>query len=363
MWRILGKTSDVSSKETKAVKSLERYFSVVRGELPARFKVCKKTPVEINLDEDITELWKSHDKALEDFRELLARVDKGKVKLDEISTPKRSLLDLKCEISDRILESCHFCEHSCKVNRKEGETGICGVSKYPKIASEFVHMGEEPELVPSYTIFFSGCTLKCQFCQNWDISQNPETGQESSPKKISSLISKRRENGVKNVNWVGGDPTPNLHNVLASLKECEVNIPSVWNSNMYLSEEGMKLLSGTQDIYLTDFKYGNDECAQKYSKIPNYWKVLTRNHKLAFDDSDLIIRHLILPEHVECCTKPILNWIAENLDLSTRINIMDQYRPAGRARKYQELSRPITGDEMDRAIEIAQENGLKNVIR
>lgn len=363
MWRILGKTSDVSVKEKKAVESLERYFSVVRDDLPARFKVCKKTPVEIDLNEEKNELWKSHDKALGDFRELLDRIDKGRVELEEIETPQKSLLDLKCEISDRILESCHFCEHSCNVNRKKGETGLCGVSKSPKIASKFVHVGEEPELVPSYTIFFSGCTFKCQFCQNWDISQNPNSGQESSPQKISASIGEKREKGVKNVNWVGGDPTPNLHNVLASLKECEINIPSVWNSNMYLSKEGMKLLSGTQDIYLTDFKYGNDECAQKYSKVPNYWKVLARNHELASDDSELIIRHLILPEHVECCTKPILTWIAENLDLSTRVNIMDQYRPAGRARKYQELSRPITGGEMSRALKIAKETGLKNVIR
>jgi putative pyruvate formate lyase activating enzyme len=131
---------------------------------------------------------------------------------------------------------------------------------------------------------------------------------------------------------------------------------------MYMSMEAMKLLSGTQDVYLTDFKYGNDACALKYSKVPNYWKMVTRNHKLAFADAELIIRHLLLPTHIECCTRPVLTWIAENLGPMIRVNLMGQYRPEYKAHEFMELRRHPTSEEMSEAFEIAREVGLKNVI-
>lgn len=344
------------------MKSLERYFSVMKDDLPAKFMVCKKVPVEIDLDSKESKLWEKHETAFEKFENLLGRIDEGKADLDDIGVPETSLLDLKVELSRRILGSCRFCERKCSVNRRRGETGFCGVGEDPKVASEFVHTGEEPELVPSYTIFFSGCTFECQFCQNWDISQNPDSGDKISPEKISSKISARRQHGVKNVNWVGGDPTPNLHNVLAFLNNCQTNIPSVWNSNMYLSSEGMDLLSGTQDVYLTDFKYGSDECALKYSKIPNYWQIVSRNHRLAFEDAELIIRHLVLPNHVDCCTKKILEFIKTELKPEVRVNLMDQYRPMAKAMEYPEISRRVSKSEINQALRAADRIGLENVI-
>ena len=184
-----------------------------------------------------------------------------------------------------------------------------------------------------------------------------------SPAQICTSMENMREKGVRNVNWVGGDPTPNLHTVLDSLRKCDINIPSVWNSNMYLTEEGMKLLSGTQDVYLTDFKYGNDKCAQKYSNASDYWKVTTRNHKIAFRDAEIIIRHLVLPNHLKCCTEKIMKWIEDKLAPDVRFNLMGQYRPAGRADKYSEISRRISGEEMNKAMKMAEEIGLNNVIR
>ncbi|KXB06627.1 hypothetical protein AKJ52_01940, partial [candidate division MSBL1 archaeon SCGC-AAA382C18] len=240
----------------------------------------------------------------------------------------------------------------------------CGVGEVARISSEFLHRGEEPELVPSFTIFFNGCTLKCQYCQNWDISQKPKSGRVKSPEEICTSVRMGRENGGRNVNWVGGDPTPNLHNVLSSLVGCgEVNIPSVWNSNMYLSEEGMRLLSGTQDVYLTDFKYGNNECGSKFSKVSNYWDVVNRNHRLAFEEAEMIIRHLVLPNHVECCTREIMEWVERELSPNVRFNLMGQYRPAGRAGDYPEISRPVSREEMSKAREIAENMGLKNMGR
>ena len=349
-------------KDARAIKSLSRYFAVMEGRLPARFLISKRVPISVKLSASDKDLWNAHERGLKDFHEFVTDIDSGKVKLDNLEQQKPSLLDLKVELARRILKSCHFCERRCGVDRTAGKRGICGVGERSRVASEFMHYGEEPELVPSYTIFFNGCTFKCQYCQNWDISQFPEAGMEVSPQALAKLVEGARKGGARNVNWVGGEPTPNLYNILAALNECEINVPSVWNSNFYMSLEAMKLLSGTQDIYLTDFKYGNDACALKYSKVPNYWEVVTRNHKLAFADAELIIRHLVLPANVECCTRSVLKWIAKNLGTTVRVNLMDQYRPEANAYEHPEVSRRLDEKEFEKAIEIAHEVGLKNFI-
>ncbi|RLF45023.1 MAG: radical SAM protein, partial [Thermoplasmata archaeon] len=130
-----------------------------------------------------------------------------------------------------IYSHCTLCEHRCGVNRNT-EEGICGVRR-ASIATHFMHYGEEEILVPSYTIFFSGCNFKCIYCQNWDISQR-RAGIYIEPERIAYLI-----NGLygvaKNINWVGGEPTPNLPYILEVLRHCNANIPQIWNSNMYCS--------------------------------------------------------------------------------------------------------------------------------
>ena len=149
------------------------------------------------------ELWELHDKALRSF----------KVQ-NTIQSP--SLLDLKIELADRLFQACCFCEHRCKVDRRK-TLGVCGVQE-ARIATEFLHFGEESVLVPSHTIFFSGCTFQCVFCQNWDISQLP-CGTFIDPEKLGKKIEERRQQGARNVNWVGGDPTSNLLYILQVLQQ------------------------------------------------------------------------------------------------------------------------------------------------
>ncbi|MBS3815650.1 MAG: radical SAM protein [Hadesarchaea archaeon] len=368
MRELLGRISaGLESNNEKLKNSLRRYFFVLNNDSPSKSQVTKYVSIDTNLESSSEELWKAHKDGLKHYGDLLKELDEERIDLQDLSMPESSLLDLKVKLAQRIIKSCHFCEHDCQVNRTQGETGFCGVEEQSRVSSEFMHHGEEPELVPSYTIFFSGCTFQCQFCQNWGISQNPDNGVKKTPKELADSISGAREKGALNVNWVGGDPTPNLHNILSALNKSRVNIPSVWNSNMYLSLDGMKLLSGTQDIFLTDFKYGNNDCALKYSKIPNYWETVSRNHELAFEDSELIIRHLVLPGHIDCCTKPILEWIAENLSKDVRINVMGQYRPSGEISvspsDYGELNRRPKLEEMEEAYQIAKNLGLNNVAK
>jgi putative pyruvate formate lyase activating enzyme len=169
-------------------------------------------------------------------------------------------------------------------------------------------------------------------------------------------------NGCRNANLVGGEPTPWLHQWLQTFMHVNINVPVIWNSNSYYSEETAKLLAGFVDVYLLDFKYGSNKCAKRISDAPDYWEVCTRNHLYGKKNGDLIIRVLVLPQHFECCTRVTLNWIAENLGCNTRMNIMFQYRPEWRAHEIPELRRKLTGNEMRRTLELAKEVGLTNFI-
>ncbi|MEF8832369.1 MAG: radical SAM protein [Candidatus Thermoplasmatota archaeon] len=298
---------------------LDRYRAILEGEVGPYYIQAKKGP-----DRDYSKL---------DREELWGEIDEFRRK--DVIPP----LQLKYELAKDLAKGCELCERTCGVNRENGEKGYCEV-KEAKISSEFLHMGEEKELVPSYTVFFAGCNFGCVFCQNYEISQLNQ-GRELSPEILADKID---SSGGKNVNWVGGDPTPNLPYILEALQKMENPLPQIWNSNMYVSEKCMKLLSELMDVYLTDFKYGNDDCARKLSDVENYTFVLRRNHLIAEKTGDLIIRHLVLPGHLECCTKPLLEWIDSNLD-DPKVNIMTQYRPVWQAEEHPKIDRYLNSEE------------------
>lgn len=347
-----------------ALSRLRRYFMILRGEAVAKFQLAKTIPVDYKETDDLDYLWQVHDDAVKEFRELLSSSSEDELKRRWIESrdklPERNLLRLKRDIAWRLLESCCFCERRCGVNRLKGQTGFCGLDKDAYISSVFHHVGEEPELVPSFTIFFSRCNFACVYCQNWDISQFLR-GEKIPPQRLARVIDEEwRARRIRNSNWVGGEPTPNLHYILDVLCYQREPVPVVWNSNMYMSLEAMKLLNGIVDVWLPDFKYGNDDCALRLSKVPRYFEVVSRNHKLANEWGDeMIIRHLVLPNHVECCSIPVIEWIAKNLDLSrVRVNVMAQYRPEYRAHEYEDIARRVSRDEWRTVVLHAKKLGL-----
>jgi len=331
---------------------LERYRGILSGREKAGYLKLKQYGVDFDQSLDDDRLWKLH-------RDEMSRFWAG-----ETGEGEKNLLDLKMELARRILKRCEFCERRCGVNRTGGERGHCGVLE-AHVSSDFLHMGEEPFLIPSYTIFFSGCTFDCVYCQNYDISTDPEGGFYIEPVIMADRIerrfrSERREwpyAGAKNVNWVGGDPTPNIYYIFQVLTHCRANIPQIWNSNMFLTVRSMELLDGVIDVYLTDFKYGNDECARRLSKVSDYVSVITRNHLIAAGQAEVVIRHLVLPGHVECCSIPVLQWIRDNLR-SVVVNVMSQYRPLYKAHEYGEINRPLSKEEFSAVYSYARELGL-----
>jgi len=362
MWKFLRPDALAVLNNDLVKKSLSRYFAVMQDIKPAKFHIAKKLPADFKEDDALEELWRKHEELTQDFYKLEREIDVKQKLLDDLPTPENSYLDLKIEIARRILEKCHFCVRRCRVNRLKGEFGFCRCGSTIKVSSIFEHMGEEPELVPSGTIFTMGCTMRCKHCQNWTISQWIEEGTAYQPEELAREVELLRRSGCKNANLVGGEPTPWLEHWLETFKHVNVNIPVVWNSNTYYSHETAQLLAGFVDVYLLDFKYGPGDCAVKISEAPKYWEVCTQNHLAANKYGELIIRVLVLPGHLECCTKPILNWIAEKLGREARVNVMFQYRPEWRAYEIPELRRRLTREEMERAVRLAKEAGLVNFI-
>jgi len=364
LWYVLRPDAIKVWENPVVVERLRWYYDVMRDRKPAKFMICKRLdagcdPSKLSLEE----LWKLHDDLSKEFGRVWSMICSDELSLDELPRPKFSYLDVKIEIAKRILLSCHFCEHRCGVNRLSGERGFCRLDYRTYVHSWFHHYGEEAPLVPSGTIFYGSCNFRCVFCQNWDISQeHPLDGVEVDAWRLALMQKELRKTGARNINHVGGEPTPNLHTILESLKYLDVNVPQLWNSNMYCSVETMKLLKDVIDIWLPDFKYGNNKCAERLSGIKNYWEVVTRNLKIAAESAPMIIRHLVLPNHIECCTRPVLKWIADNIKDKVLVNVMEQYRPEWLVSKYPEkwpdISRRLRSSEIEEAYAIARELGI-----
>ncbi len=298
------------------------------------------------------------EKAYPNYLKILQGKQKPKFQIAK----EKGVLDKKIEQTRNILENCELCGRKCKVNRIKGEFGICRASLKWRIFGAHTHLGEEDELIPSATLFMSGCNMRCAYCQNAPDSIIPELGEIWTEKQAAKWIEQKFKEGCKNVNFVGGSPTPYLYNILKCLKLCNAPIPVVWNSNSFYSKKTANILKDIVDIYLLDFRYFNDTCAVKLSATPNYISQVKRNFLIAAKDSELLVRLLVLPNHIECDAKPILKWVKDNLGEWTRVNIMGQYRPLWKAAKFSEINSALTADEYIEVINYAKKIGLKNII-
>ncbi len=275
----------------------------------------------------------------------------------------------------RRLAACDLCPHDCGVNRVKGERGICGAGVLPKIASANLHRGEEPPISGSKgsgTVFLSGCSLKCVFCQNFPISQLGN-GEEITTGELAARILKLQRQGAHNINFV--TPTHYLPQILAALWLAiphGFNLPIVWNSSGFEKVDALQLLDGIVSIYLPDMKYADDASATAISSVPNYCRInraaviemLRQVGQLRVNDDGiatdgLIVRHLVLPEG-KSGSLATLPWIAENLGVETHIALMSQYFPAHRAVEMAGLNRPVSQEEYDSAVEALEEAGLQN---
>ncbi len=275
----------------------------------------------------------------------------------------------------RRLAACDLCPHDCGVNRIKGEQGICRSGLKPRIASANIHRGEEPPISGengSGTIFLSGCSLKCVFCQNFPISQFGN-GEEITTGVLAARMLKLQKQRAHNINFV--TPTHYLPQILAALWLAIPQgfcLPIVWNSSGYEKVDALRLLDGVVSIYLPDMKYNDDEAAAEISSAPGYCRInrasvtemLRQVGHLRLDESaiavqGLIIRHLVLPEG-RAGSLETIPWIAEHLGKETHIALMSQYFPAHLALSMPGMKSRINVDEYNQVVDMLEEAGLEN---
>ncbi len=268
---------------------------------------------------------------------------------------------------------CNLCPRKCSVERKENEysKGFCGMPYNAVVARAALHFWEEPVISGkngSGAVFFSGCTMRCIFCQNLEISHK-KYGKTVSQSEFIDIIKRLEEQGAENINLV--NPTHFTAFIRDVLEKYKPSVPVVYNTGGFDSVESVKSLEGLVDIYLPDIKYFDGETAKKYSACENYFEfaskaVLEMKRQVKTDviengimKKGLIIRHLVLPKNTDRSIK-ILNWIAENLPKSTYISLMSQYTPCGRVYKYKELNRKIVSAEYSKVLNEFERLGFEN---
>lgn len=245
---------------------------------------------------------------------------------------------------------CNGCPRRCGVDR-EKTYGFCGVPKSPKVAKAYLHKWEEPCISGengSGTVFFSGCNLKCVYCQNFDISSEGK-GKVISVQRLSEIFRELEEKGATNINLVS--PSHYVDAIISALDIYRPNIPIVYNSNGYDSVESLERLKGYVDIFLIDFKYIDSALAQEYSLAKDYPDVAKANIQIArklapkeeFDGEimrkGVIIRHLVLPNHIDNSIG-VIKWVADNVD-NPFISLMGQYTPMYKANEHPKINRKL----------------------
>ncbi len=289
---------------------------------------------------------------------------------------KSGELEKQAEKAITILRSCRSCPRNCEVDRTNGEYGICQSLELPIVSSYTPHFGEEPSLSGSRgagNIFFGNCNLRCIFCQNYEISQNwkVERKNEVSYERLAGIMLELQEKNCHNIGLVS--PTHFSAQILKSISIAAskgLKLPVIYNTNGYDSIEMLKLYDGVIDIYLPDFKYGDNTYAKKYSRVDNYFESTKAAIKemfnqvgdeLVYDGSivvrGLIIRHLVLPNGLAESEK-VFKFIAEELSPNVHISLMAQYYPTNKAYKDILIDRPIRASEYEKAIDLMEKYGL-----
>ncbi len=278
------------------------------------------------------------------------------------------------------LADCRACPRDCGVNRLEDKWAACKTGRYAVVSSAFAHFGEEDCLRGwngSGTIFFAHCNLRCVFCQNYDISQAVRPGpaaRGSRPEDIAATMLALQRAGCHNINFVTPEHVvPQVLEALSLAVEAGLDLPIVYNTSAYDSPESLALLDGVVDIYMPDFKYWTAARSKTYLMAEDYpdaaRAALTEMHRQVGDlrldangiaQRGILLRHLVMPNQLDE-TRAILRWIADELGPDTYVNLMDQYRPAGKVsgRRFAEINRSITSAEYREAYDYARRLGLR----
>jgi putative pyruvate formate lyase activating enzyme len=281
------------------------------------------------------------------------------------------------------IERCGVCPRLCKVDRSADQKGLCAIGRQAVVASYFPHFGEENCLRGwngSGTIFFSGCNLRCVFCQNHDISWEVQ-GERVTPTRLAEMMLQLQARGCHNINWVTPEHVvPQILEAIPLAVAGGLGLPIIYNTSAYDSLDSLRLMDGVVDVYMPDFKVWSPQAARRYLRRPDYAEVAGEAVKemgrqvgpLVFDSDGLarrglLLRHLVMPGMLEE-TEAVLGFVAEELGPDTYVDLMAQYYPAGLVGRdgrdgYQEIDRHLYQEEYLRAVDVGHDLGLRLDVR
>jgi len=273
-----------------------------------------------------------------------------------------------------LAERCTLCPRKCLARRNDS-AGFCGGGKLPKVARAALHFWEEPCISGesgSGTVFFSGCTMRCRFCQNREISRGA-AGKEVTIERLSEIFLELQAKGANNINLVTPmHYAPQITAALDISRARGLSLPTVWNTGGWELKESVAAVRNYADIWLTDFKYFDSSLGESFSGAPNYFEtaataleqMVRQTGKPVFDPNGImlrgvIVRHLMLPGHLDD-TKKVLSYLYETYGNKIWISIMNQYTPLCSDSAFPELSRTVSAEEYDEAIDYAISLGIEN---
>lgn len=279
-------------------------------------------------------------------------------------------------MSKERLKNCILCPRNCGTDRMAGQTGFCGESNTVRIARAALHMWEEPVISGtkgSGTVFFTGCNLKCIFCQNSSIAAN-EVGKEVRVEELADIFLKLEAEGAHNINLVTpAHFVPQIASAIRLAKDCGLVIPIVYNTSAYEKVETLQLLDGLVDIYLPDFKYKDKDLAKAYSRAQDYPEVAKKaiaemyrqvgepvfEEEAGLMQKGVIVRHLLMPGAVSNA-KAVIDEVYDTYGDDIFISLMNQYTPMKEFAMYPELNRKVTKREYEKVVQYALDKGVEN---
>jgi putative pyruvate formate lyase activating enzyme len=254
-----------------------------------------------------------------------------------------------------LLTECHLCAQHCGTDRLNGQLGVCRAGSTARIFSAQIEVSDELELLPVFAIALSGCNIHCDFCITGKYSWNAESGEVFSLKTLAQQAEAALASGVRSIMILGGEPTihlPTALEIIAALPEAKL----IWKTNAFATPQARELLDGLFDVWVADYKFGNDACAKRLSQASDYTSVVRENLLWAGEHSELIVRHLLMPGHIDCCWQPVAEWLG---NMQVKVNLRSGFWLGPRAGKHHELRKPLTPDELNRAQEIAARYHLR----
>lgn len=283
--------------------------------------------------------------------------------------------DLPTGNPDKLLECCTICPHKCGVNRLQDNAGFCRAGHIPVVSSVMAHHGEEPPISGtqgSGTIFFSCCNMRCDYCQNYQISQE-HIGTVYTPLELAHSMLKLQEADVHNINLVSPSIwIPQIIEALSLARQSGLNIPIVYNTGGYDDPESIKMLDGIIEIYMPDIRYSSNTMAKKYSHIENYVEYnraairemyrqagILKLDKKGIAKKGMIIRLLVMPGNIAGISET-LDFIKNELSCDIHLSIMAQYHPEYKARGISAISKRISEEEYYKVTYYAEELGFYN---